>query len=216
MGIKDPFDRSYEKSVTGTIGTLNSVADKGETHVGYKDEYRPVYLSRSDTLRGISAALTLAHGQGRTQDVKSLMAQGIQRLTFNSQHLIMLSAHLNDPAILDAGFPMKQETMAKNKVSLLDLVPELTAKYLFASKVIVPQTMVIVMRRAAPNAVVELQVTENPSDESSWSKYGEGMFMQSRVELRGLGSAKRIYVRGRYHEKGASGRWSFVVSILIH
>ncbi|GFO54333.1 hypothetical protein GMSM_13400 [Geomonas sp. Red276] len=62
-----------------------------------------MYLSLPNTLRGISAALTVAQSQGRTHDVRALMAQGVQRLAFNSNHIIMLSSHLNDPSILDAG-----------------------------------------------------------------------------------------------------------------
>ena len=125
--------------------------------------------------------------------------------------------HINDPGILDSGFPFKQKSMiGKSRVSLLDIVPDLTVRYLYANKAIVPETAVVVMKRARNNAVVELQVTENANDEASWRRYGEGMFNESRVELRGLQSTKVVYLRSRYHEKGATSHWSPVVSILIH
>ena len=213
---KGSYDKGYEKSVNGTIKVLNSAASKGDNHIAFKPEYRAVYVSPPDSLRSISSGLDAAAVQGNTEEVNTLWAKGIQALDFNAQHINMLSVYLNDPSILDAGYPMMQAGVGKTKVSLLDLVPKLDAKYLYANKDIVTETVVLLIGRERSNAVVELVVSENPNDETSWRRVGEGTYNQSRVELRGLESAKRLYFRVRYHEKGAVGHWSPIVSILIH
>lgn len=208
MAIKDPFDRSYEKSVNGIIGTLNSTAEKGETHIAFKEENRPVYLSLPEKLRSIASALGVAVSQGRHDDVRTLMDAGIKALDINAHHIISLSIHHDDASILDSGYPLKQKSVARSSVSLLDFVPELTVKYLYANKAIVPEAALLAMKRVRNNAVVELQVSENPNDEASWRRFGEGMYNESRVEMRGLPSTRWLYLRGRYHEKGATGHWS--------
>ena len=215
--MSDPFDHSYEnQAVNDLIITVKYAVEKQKGHVAFQGEVSE-YVSRPDKLTALVTDLeaardaALSHERDKVAQQDALMLTCVKALRFNAQHVAMVSLHRNDPSILNgAGYYFKQQPVVKTKVSLLDLVPVVSAKHGSA-----PQWIIAVLKRAKSKAIVELQITENPNDEQSWRRTGEGTYTRSRVDLRDLESAKRIYLRARYHEDGNVGRWSLPISIIV-
>jgi hypothetical protein len=209
---KDPFDRSYDNQpVNDLIFTLNHAAEKAEGHIAFQGPVAE-YVSLPPRLRELAAKLGAARDAGQAADVKDLVAQAVQALNFNANHIFMFSTHRNDPTIThNAGYAFKQKGGGKGKVNLLDLVPEIHLKHMKD----VTGGMLIVAKVAKTGASLELQMTTTPEIEDSWRGIGDGTFTKTRIERRGLEPATKIYVRGRYHADGSVGRWSQPVSQIV-
>lgn len=211
--IKDPFDRSYhEQGVNDLIFTINHLADKAEEHVAFQGPVSE-YVSLPPRLREIATKMEAARDNGNIEQLNVLMPQAVQALDFNADHVVRLSVFRQDTSILQgAGYDFKpQNSTVKVRVNLLDLVPEVSLKHLDG----VEGAYTIVSKVAKSGAIVEYEWTETPEDESSWKHIGDGTFNKTRTEVRGGTPTKRIYVRGRYHENGAVGRWCKPVSIIL-
>lgn len=215
--IPDLLDTNFEDlSVNDLIVTIGHAADKAETHIAFQGDL-PEYVKRSPQLRQLAEDLGKArdaaagHDQQKVAEKKALMAEGKHALTVNAHHITLLSIHRNDPTILlDAGYKHKQK-LAKAKVNLLDLVPEVSLKHGGGTGVIT-----IVVKRAKGNASLEVQMTDqSPDVEGSWRGLGEGTYNRSRIEIKGLQPASRVHFRARYHEDGGTGRWSTPVSLIV-
>ena len=206
-------------SINDLIVTIDHMADKAETHIAFQGEV-PDYVSKAPRLREISSAIGQARDaaaggdRNANADKKEKIAAGLLAVNMNAQHIVMLSLARNDPSILlNAGYePKQQKTSGKaaTTLSLLDLVPEVYVKHMIN----VSGGVVIMVKRDKQHASIELQMTDqDPNLEASWG--GLGMFDKSRIELRGQEPARKIHLRARYHEDGATGRWSSVVSIIV-
>jgi len=204
-------------SLNDFVVETRRVAEKQETHIAFQDDV-PEYVTKAPQMmanaEGLStlgdAAATGDRGKKAEQD--TLRAKIQRAHSYNAFHITALSLHRNDPGILEnSGYPMKEKGGPKPVVKLLDLVPEVFAKHL----VEVSGGIIIMVKRAKDKATVQLQWTDqDPNVEASWS--GEPtMYNKSRIEMRGFVPASTIYIRARYHEDGASGRWSSYVSIII-
>jgi hypothetical protein len=203
--------------INDLIVTISHMADKAETHIAFQGNL-PEYVSQAPRLRQIASELgqarDAAYGgdQDRTAEKKSQIASALLAVSMNGQHIMMFSLHRNDPsALLNAGYEFKQKSHGKvTSLSLLDLVPEVFAKHMPN----VSGGIILMVKRARQNASIELQVTDqDPNLEASWD--GQKIYIRSRIELKGLEPAKKIYIRARYHEDGGTGRWSSVVCIIV-
>ena len=217
--IPEPLESNLSwLTINDLIVAIRHMADKAETHLAFQGNV-PEYVSQAPRLREIASGLERARdaAAGRDQNLmaekKRLVAAALLSISMNGQHVVMFSLHRNDPILLlNAGFDPKQKASAKAPtLSLLDLVPELFVK----QTPNVSGGLTIMIKRAKQNASTELMITDqDPNIEASWTN-SLGMFLKSRIELRGQEPAKRIYLRGRYHEDGATGRWSSVVGIIV-
>ena len=215
--LPDPFGHDYaDQGVNDLIVTIKHAAEKQKNHAAFQGELSE-YVSRTDRLMELAHSLEIArdaaigHDPVKVAEQDALMALGVKALRFNANHVAMVSLHRNDPSILqEAGYEFKQHQAGKTKVNLLDLVPDLSVKH-----GPVPGSLIVVVKRAKYTASLELQMTENPNDDQSWRATGEGTYNRSRIELRGLEPARRIYFRARYHEDGAAGRWTSPIAIIV-
>lgn len=210
--IKDPIHRGYHnEGVNDLLATITRVAGKVEGHEAFQGQVSE-YVYQSPRLREIASKLAAARDGGRINEVNALAAEAVQALDFNADHLVRVSLYRNNPSLLhNAGYDFKPQGGGQQKVNLLDLVPEIYLKHLEG----VSGAYVIVAKRPKTTAMVELQSTETPEIESSWGGIGEGLFNKSRTEVRGVEPAKKIYVRGRYHQDGGVGHWCPPVSLII-
>ena len=217
--IPDPLETNLSYlAINDLIVEIYHMADKAETHPAFQANV-PEYVSQAPKLRQIAAGLEQARDaaagrdQNRMAEKKSLVAAALLSISMNGQHVVMFSLHRNDPSLLlDAGFNPKQKASTKAPtLSLLLLVPDLFVKHTPN----VSGGITIMIKRAKQNANTELMITDqDPNIESSWST-SLGMFLKSRIEIKGQEPARRIHIRGRYHEDGATGHWSSVVSIIV-
>jgi hypothetical protein len=215
--ILDPFDHSYEdQPVNDLIVSIRFAAEKQKVHSAFQGEL-PEYVTRPDKLTELSHELEAVRDAaiGRAPDMvaqqDALMAKAVKALRFNSHHVVMVSQHRNDSSVLnEAGYQMKQRCAARVKINLLDLVPGISVKHGPGA-----EAVTVIIKRAKSNASIELQMTENPNDEQSWKRTGEGTYSRCRIELRGLEPTKRLYFRARYHVDGAAGHWCAPVSIIV-
>lgn len=215
--IADPFDHSYEgESVNDLIVSLKLAAEKQKGHSAFQGEL-PEYVTRPDKLMELTHELELARDAaiGRAPEMlaqqDAVVAKVVKALRFNSHHLLLVSQHRNDPnALNEGGYLLKQHPAARVKVNLLDQVPRLSVKHGQG-----PGSVTVIVKRAKSKAIIELQMTETPNDEQSWKRTGEGTYGRSRIELRDLEPAKKLYFRARYHEEGAAGHWCAPVSIIV-
>lgn len=215
----DPIDRSYQnESVNDLIATLKNAGKKQKDHVAFKERL-PEYVTEPAVLDGLATNLEVArdaaagHDTFRVAELKALMSQTVMVLDNNADHVVKLSRHRNDPSILlESGYNLKPETVTvKEKMKLRDLVPELSAKHVQN----VPGAIVAILKLATSKAAVELQMTETPDEETSWKGVGQGTYSRSRIEIRELEPAKKVYLRARYHQDGGVGRWSQAVCIIV-
>ncbi|MBJ6723698.1 hypothetical protein [Geomesophilobacter sediminis] len=212
----DPYDTSGidDLSVNDLIATIHHAAEKAETHPAFQGEL-PEYVTKASGLREIADGLEVARiaALGRDRDrlieQKTLMAVGKQALIKNAGHIVLLSLHRNDPSLLlNASYQLKQKGPPKAVKSLLDLVPETSAKRGATG------CALVIVKRAKQHASIEVQMTTgDPLVESNWNSLG--IFNRSKIEKKGLTPATRVYFRARYHEDGLAGRWSPVVELII-
>lgn len=219
--IPELLDLNFnDLSINDFIVRVNFIADKIENHPALKE--CPEYFSGPDRLR--EKALLL--GQLRDAAAKGDREKRAEKMaaweetklavTMNGQHIIMLSLHRNDPSILlNAGFELKQKQhgVKSSSTNLLAEAPQLAVKYVNSASGPVPGAIVVVVTRAKNTVSYELQMTENPGDDSSWN--GLGLYSKARVEYKNQQSAKRLHFRARYHHDGGVGPWSQVVNILV-
>lgn len=216
--IQELLDTNFDHlSVNDLIVTIEHAADKAESHVAFQGDL-PEYVKRAPELRQLCADLAKARDAAAGHDLfkeaekKALMAAGKMALAMNAHHITLLSLHRNDPSILlNAGYNQKQKGVPKTKINLLDLVPEVTLKHGGASGVIS-----VFVKRPRTSASIEVQITDqDPNQEQSWKRLGEGTYNKSRIEIKGLQPASRVFVRVRYHEDGGTGRWSTPVNLIV-
>lgn len=215
--ITDPLVTNFtDLPVNDLIVTIRRAADKAETHIAFQESL-PEYVSPSPKLRqiadGVGLARDAAYGNDRDRvaELKAQMAVGCQALTKNAAHIALLSMHRNDPSILlNAGYELKEKSASKGPVNLLNLVPEVFAKHAEGEG-----NIAILVKRAKQNASIELMMTDqDPNVEASWTT-SLGIHNRSRIDLKGQEPARKIHIRARYHEDGATGRWSSIVSIIV-
>ncbi|HJV64800.1 MAG TPA: hypothetical protein VJ550_03605 [Geomonas sp.] len=215
----DPIDRRYQNaSVNDLIVTAKVAGKKQKDHAAFKEKL-PEYVYEPDQLDDLASKLEMArdaavgHDTFRVAEMKAIMVQTVLALDNNADHVVKVSRHRNDPSILlESGYDLKPETVnVKEKTKLLDLVPELSAKHVMG----VPGAILAILKLAVTKASVELQMTETPDSEESWKGIGQGIYNRSRIEIRGLEQAKKIYLRARYHQDGGVGRWSQPVAIIV-
>jgi hypothetical protein len=219
MGIiQEPLETNLSfHTINDLIVAIYHMADKAETHPAFQGDV-PEYVSRAPKLRQIAAGLEQArdaaagHDQYMMAEKKRLVAAALLAVSMNGQHIVMFSMCRNDPSLLlNAGYESKKTIVKAPAVNLLDLVPELFVKHTLN----VTGGISVIMKRAKQNAATELMITDqDPNIEASWVN-SLGIFHKSRIELKGQKPASTIYLKGRYHEDGATGRWSQVVSIIV-
>ena len=206
-------------TINDFIAFLLIHADKVDAHPDLK-EGRPEYFSEGDKLRGMVADLQqwrdLAATGNREAKAKKqeVWEKAKLAVAMNVQHLTMLSLHRNDPAILrESGVELKQkQQISKHSIDLLREVPAITLKYLMKQSGPVSGSIIIILNRPK-NAPCELQMSYDPSNESSWS--GLGIHQNSRIEHNGLQPTSRVSFRARLHVAGKTGAWSQVATIII-
>lgn len=217
--FQDPFLHSYEnESINDFIVTIKTIAEKQRAHTAFQGTLSE-YVTGPDLLTTLAAQIETARDEALGHDpvkvavLESLIAEGVKALRFNAHHVVMVSYHRNDLIVLyEAGYDLKPPPTARMKVNLLDLVPELEAKL----GPVEGSILVLIKKRSSVKSSVELQMTYSPDDEQSWRQTGAGTYLKSRIELRGLEPVRRTYIRARYHEDGAVGRWSIPISIIVH
>ncbi|MBJ6802574.1 hypothetical protein [Geomonas propionica] len=201
------------------IALLLTHAAKVDAHAAVKDG-TPEYFWMGEKLRALAAELGQWRDAAATgnRDAKAkkleLWDTGKLALAMNIQHFTMLSLHRNDPNILnDTGFELKQKQQtSKPSTNLLWEIPSLALKHAqSASGPISGAVMVLISR--PKNAPCELQMSYDPSNESSWG--GQGIHQKARIEYTGLEPASRVSFRARLHVDGKTGPWSQVVTIIV-
>ena len=204
-------------SMSDFIVETRRTADKQERHIAFQVEV-PEYVTKAPELRAHVDSLdtvreaAVGGDRGKRAEQDALRAKIQRAHHFNAHHITAVSLYRNDPSILEnGGYQVKEKSGTKQVVKLMDLVPEVFAKHLTE----VTGGVIVLVKRAKEKATVQLQWTDqDPNVEASWS--GEPtMYNRSRIEMRGFVPASTIYFRARYHEDGASSRWSSYVSIII-
>ena len=202
-------------SINDFIVTISHLADKAETHIAFQG-ITPEYVTLAPKLREIADGLgqvrDAASGgdRGKMAEKKQKLAFAQMAVTMNAQHIVMLSICRNDPGILiDAGYDPKQKSTGKVLTNLLEHVPDVFVKHAAISG-----SVIVLVKRAKAHASIELQMTDqDPNIEASWGSLG--MFSKSRIELKGLVPASKMYFRARYHEEGGTGNWSSCAGLII-
>lgn len=202
------------------IALLQNVADKTDTHPALK-EGLPEYFSNGGKLREIAGnlaqlrdAAATGNREAKAEKIAAWEA-GKLAVAMNAQHLTMLSLHRKDPSILNnTGLELKQrQQSAKPALNVLAESPTVTVKHVQGLSGPVSGSIVVVTSRAKNTIPFELQMTDNPADESSWSS--QGIHQKSRIEYHDLEPAKRVYFRVRYHVDGKAGHWSPTANIIV-
>lgn len=221
--LPDLFDLNLNGySINDFIVFLNILAEKTETHSALK-EY-PEYFSSPEKLRGQATLLgqlrdASANGdRGKKAEKLAVWEETKLAVIMNAQHITMLSLHRNDPSILlNTGYSLKQKHSGKSTSSsstdLLAETPGLALKYVQSGSGPVAGSFTVHITRAKNKASTELQMSDKPSDESSWNS--QGIYAKARIDYKGQQSEKRLYFRARYHHDGGVGPWSQVVNILV-
>jgi hypothetical protein len=216
----DPFSHGYENEhANDLIVTMKFAVGKQRHHLAFQGEVSE-WVTRADQMDVLIAKLEaarddalLGHDPVKAAVLEGLMEECRKALRFNARQVTTVSQHHNDPTLLyDAGYDFKPQPAAKGKVNLVDLLPELEAKL----GPVEGSIILIFKNRPTPKAIIEAQISCTPDDEQSWRSHGEGTYNSSRAELRGLEPVKKTYIRARYHENGAVGRWSAPISIIVH
>lgn len=221
--IPELLDLNFNQhSINDFIVRVNTIADKTETHAALKDY--PEYYSGPDKLRAKAALLgqlrdASANGdRGKKAEKMAVWEETKLAVVMNGHHITMLSLYRNDPSILlNTGFDLKQKHSGKStsasSTDLLAETPGLALKYLQSGSGPVAGAFTVHITRAKNKASTELQMSDNPSDESSWNS--QGIYAKARIDYKGQQSEKRLYFRARYHHDGGVGPWSQVVNILV-
>ncbi len=209
-----------ELSINDFIALLLTVADKTDLHPALK-EGLPEYFSGGEKLREMAGNLRQlrdAAATGNREAKAEKMAAweaGKLAVAMNAQHLTMLSLHRKDPSLLNnIGLELKQRQQGgKSSVNVLAETPVVTAKHVQGPSGPVSGSIVVVISRAKNTIPFEMQMTDDPSNESSWSS--QGIHQKSRIEYHELEPAKRLYFRVRYHVDGKTSQWSPTANIIV-
>jgi hypothetical protein len=221
INVQDLVEANFNNlSLNDFIVQMHHHADKSEHHPSFQDD-APEYVTRPQRIRELAGNLeksrdeALGGDKAKAAEKKAQWDAGKLAMEKNAYHAALISVHRNDPSVItDCGFEAKHKNVAKPTVNLLDAIPEISVKHIMVAGRIVPESVAVVIKRLKNTANVELQITDgDPNLESSWRSLG--VRNKSRIELKGLESAKKIYLRVRYHEDGGNGRWSQVVSIIV-
>ncbi|GFO58346.1 hypothetical protein GMST_06710 [Geomonas silvestris] len=186
-------------------------ADKVDHHRAFQGQFGP-YVSNSGKLREICdavvAALDAAEREGNKKiDNHPMVLAGKQALAMNAHHVNMMVTYHNDPSYADdCGLELKAKPQVKVAPSLIDLLPVVSAKN--AGE----ETIDVIIKRDRASAVVELWISDEPKVEAGASA---GLYQRSRIQLKKLQSAKRIYIFARYHEDGHAGKWTAPIPIVV-
>ena len=202
------------------IALLLTHAERVDEHPALKEGV-PEYFSVGGQLRAIASNLGLlrdAAATGNREKKAEKMAaweEGKLAVAMNIQHITMLSLHRKDPGILhNTGLELKQKQQGgKSSINPLAETPGVAVKHVRSTSGLVPGAVTVVLSRLKSSVPCELQMTDDPSNESSWNS--QGIHLKSRIEYRDLESAKRLYFRVRYHVAGKTGQWSPVASIIV-
>lgn len=202
------------------IALLLTVADKTDAHPALKDGL-PEYFSNGQKLREIAGNLTQLRDAASTgnRDAKAekiaAWEAGKLAVAMNAQHLTMLSLHRKDPSLLNnIGLELKQKQQGgRSAVNVLAETPVVSAKHVQGPSGPVSGSIVLVISRAKSSIPFELQMTDDPSNESSWSS--QGIHQKARIEYHGQEPAKRLYFRVRYHVDGKTSQWSPTANIIV-
>lgn len=206
-------------SLNDFIAFVLTHADKVDAHPALKDG-TPEYFSKGERLRAFAAELGLWRDAAATgsRDAKAKKQEVWEAaklaISMNVQHIIMLSLHRKDPTILlETALELKQKPQtSKSSVNLLAEIPVVSVKHVRSKSGSVTGSIVVIVTRPK-NAPWELQMTYDPSNESSWG--GQGIHQKSRFEYNGLEPASRVSFRARLHVEGKTGPWSQVATIIV-
>jgi len=201
------------------IALILTHAAKVDAHPALKDGV-PEYFTMGEKLRTLAGNLAQWRDAAATgnRDAKAKKQEvwdaGKLALAMNLQHFTMLSLHRNDPSILnDTGFELKQKQQtSKPSVNLLAEIPVVTLKHAQSTSGPISGAITVVLSRPK-NAPCELQMSYDPSNESSWG--GQGIHQKARIEYSGLEPASRVSFRARLHVDGKTGPWSQFATIIV-
>jgi hypothetical protein len=216
--LTDPLVTSFnDLSVNDLTVRLRQAADKAEIHEAFQGQLSE-YVSTAVMLREIADEIEKARDAALTRDtlkvaiLNALVEKGKRALIFNARHIVMLSIHRDDPSLLEnTSYDLKKKSLAKAKVSLLSLMPEVYVKH--GS---VTETLDVLVKRAKKDATIELQLTDqDPNLEESWNGKSLGIYNRSRIDVKDQKAARKVYLRARYHVEGGVGPWSAPVSIVV-
>ncbi|HBG06744.1 MAG: hypothetical protein A2075_14615 [Geobacteraceae bacterium GWC2_58_44] len=214
---QDILDTNFSGLSTGDFILLMHIfADKIAVHPSFTGPC-PEYVSGSEKLMHLAEQLFVldraaaGHDKDKMAEKKALRAESEQRLTFNANHLVMLSQHRKEPELLlNAGYELKHKSYSRSTSIPLPGVPtKFTVK-----NGSVPGTVIATVNRPQNFRSVELQYTEaDPLAEASWRSME--IFYQCRMERKGLDSVKKYHFRARYQNAAGTGPWSAIVTLVV-
>lgn len=207
-------------SINDFIALLLYHADKVDAHPALQ-EGKPEYFSDGGKLRTFATRLghcrdAAATGNREAKAEKmAVWEAGKLAVGMNMQHITMLSLYRKDPSILNnTGLEQKQKQQAsKSSTNLLAETPVVTVKHVQGAGGPISGSIIVVVSRSKNTLPIELQMTYDPANESSWG--GQGIHLKSRIEYHDLEPAKWVHFRARYHLDGKTSQWSPVASIIV-
>lgn len=189
-----------------------SFADRVRGHPAFQDiqEHVPGY----DRLMDLAGKLQRVSYAAQFKDTRAVAERDkireeiITSFTFAGQHAVMVATHRNDPSLLDIGLEQKQRAYSKPNLKLPRQARKVTAK-----NIAPPGTIVIYVSKCPEMKSIEVQITDDPSNEDSWRNLE--MSYNCRIIESGLDLVKRYYIRARFHNSVGYGPWSKVIDIVV-
>lgn len=206
------FDTNFSKLTDGDLFQKTiSFAETVKDHPAFQNlqEHVPGYdrfMTLADMLRNASEAARYGD-KLKAEERDKIREEILRSFTFAGQHVIMVAAHRNDPTLLNIGLEQRQRVYRTAQHSL----PGPPAKLFVKNGS--PGVVVAMVNRDREMASVELQITENTGNDSSWKTVDK--YYTCKMEVRGLEPVKRYYFRARYHNSVGVGPWSPVVNLVV-
>ncbi|MBU5611680.1 hypothetical protein [Geomonas azotofigens] len=191
-----------------------SFAGRIRGHAAFQDV--PEHVPVADTFESLADVLGQKSNAAKYGD--KLMAEErdkareeiFTKLTFACQHSVMVATHRKDPTLMDVGFDLSHRvyTTKPATASLPGQPSKVELKFGPKGSGI----FYVLVNRVPGMGSVEVQYTDSPNDESSWTSAERSY--KCKIELK-LDLVKRYYIRARYHNNAGYGPWSSVVDIVL-